>query len=135
MAVNWDEIATDVSAALASVGSTDAGFPITLRKRTTTGGAPWDSSGASEGYSYTTFHGIDSVQDVRDRIGTLIGQTRRTLTVNAIAGTVPTDDDEVAVGVTAEQAEAGEGVWLEILEIRPLAPAGVTLLYAIDVGL
>lgn len=137
MAVDWGSIASEVSGALKSIGSTDAGFPVTLRRKTTTGGTPWDSSSSVTTFAYTTFAGFDKVEDVRDRSGTLIGQTRRTLMVDAVAGIVPSKDDEVAVGITAEQAEgdATLGTWLEIVDVKPLSPAGTPVMYAIDVSI
>ncbi len=74
----------------------------------------------------------EGFQEIRDQSGSLIGQTRHTLTVTADPDAVPLKSHTVAIGITAEQADESSA-WIEVVEIRPLAPAGVAVLYEIDV--
>ncbi|MEM7675136.1 MAG: hypothetical protein AAF449_03935 [Myxococcota bacterium] len=130
MSVDWADIARQVDGALKSVGVTDEGFRLTLRQAAAEAGAdPWEPS--ADAPTYTTFVCIQDEKQVRDLGGTLIAQTVRTLTVNAMAGVVPTKADAVALGIAADEANE-ESLWEEIVEVRALAPAGVAVLYEID---
>lgn len=132
MPENWSQIAAEVEEAIRSVSdvSRPSGFPVTLRKEGDATGDPWNPTPGAP--TYTTFYAVDDRREVRDASGTLIGETRRTLTVNATAGVVPSDDDRVAVGITAAEADDGSP-WLDIIAVRPLSPAGIAVLYEIDV--
>lgn len=130
---DWNAIAAEVEGALREVADTSQpdGFPVTLRKVVVTGGVPWDPGSGTATPTYTGFVGFETVQEVRDASGTLIGQTRRTITVNATAGVVPSDDDQVALGVEAGEASESSP-WVGILAVRPLSPVGTAVLYEID---
>lgn len=130
MAENWAGIAAEVDAALKSVASTDAGYPIALRKVVVTGGNPWDPGSGTSVPSYSTLYGIEDNRMLRDINGTLIGTTLRTITVSAV-GTVPAKADKIAVGIAEADADESSP-WVEIAEVRPLAPAGTAVLYELD---
>jgi hypothetical protein len=112
---DWRVIAAEVSDAIRSVSdvSQPNGYPVTLRIPGTVSGPEWDPVVSPPTY------------------GTLIGQTRHTLTVTADPDVVPLKSHTVAIGIAAEDASEGSA-WLELLEVRPLAPAGVAVLYDID---
>lgn len=131
MAEDWNAIAKEVDAALRSVAdiSQPDGFPATLR---IPGGEapanPWDPSTGDAAYAELVV--IQDTREVRDAEGTLIGQTIRTLTCSA-KGVEPHDDWAIAVGVRADDVTEAT-VFEDILAVRPLAPAGVAVLYEID---
>jgi hypothetical protein len=136
MMENWTGIAAEVDEALRSIAdvSQPGGYPVTLRKVSTTGGVPWDPTSGTTTITYHTLYAVEDNREIRDINGTLIGETRKTLMVNA-TGVVPSDDDRVLVGEALEfQDEATDGAvaWVEIAAVRPLAPAGVAVLYEID---
>tara|TARA_R110001606_G_scaffold72640_1_gene167336 strand:+ start:5354 stop:5887 length:534 start_codon:yes stop_codon:yes gene_type:complete len=144
MAENWAAIAAEVDAALKSVGSTDAGFSATLMQSTTTGGEPWDPTGGTTVQTYSTVTVVQGVREIRDLSGTVIIETRRTLMISA-AGVAPTKQHRIAVGVAAAEAQAAAEyaeatgfpdttIYSEIIEVRPLSPAGIAVLYEVDLG-
>lgn len=136
MSEDWSAIAAEVEQAIRSIGDVSApdGYPATLRKPPS--GAPAQPWGAPTGSpTYHTVRVMVAERELRDINGTLIGQTKRTITISGAAGVVPSDDDRIAEGITAEQATAaGDAAvaWQEIAEVRPLAPGGVVVLYEID---
>lgn len=135
MAEDWAQVAAEVDAAIKSVGQTDAGYPATLRREVTTGGNPYDPSAGETTITYTTLTVIETNIRERDRDGTLIGTKRRTLTVGTGAGVVPTKADQIIVGQAltfVDEATDATFAWEEIAEVLPLSPAGVDLLYEID---
>lgn len=131
MAEDWTAIAAEVDAAIRSIGdvSQPDGYPLTLRIPRATSGPPYDP--VEEPPTYKTLHCVEGYQEIRDQSGTLIGQTKHTLTVTAKAEAVPLKSYRVALGITAEEASEASR-WVEITEVRPLAPAGVAVLYDID---
>lgn len=134
---DWASIAAEVEQAIRSIGDVSApdGYPATLRKPPS--GAPvqpWDPPTGSP--TYYTVRVMVADRELRDINGTLIGQTKRTITISGAAGVVPSDDDQIAEGITAEQATAAGDdavAWQEIAEVRPLSPAGVAVLYECDI--
>jgi hypothetical protein len=136
VAENWSGIAAEVDEALRSIAdvSQPGGYPVTLRKVTVTGGNPFDPTSGTTTIVYHTLYAVEDNREVRDINGTLIGETRRTLMVNATRVT-PTDDDRVFVGeaLQFQDGATDENIaWVEIAAVRPLAPAGVAVLYEID---
>lgn len=132
MAEDWNSIAAEVGDALRSVGQTDAGFEIKLRRAVNHDAAgPNDWTPAAPNYEYFTLVAVQDFKELRDINGTLIDQTRHTLTVNATADVVPTEDMEISFG-QALGGPAVEEVWVAIKAVRPLAPAGIAVLYEID---
>jgi hypothetical protein len=133
MAEDWAKIAQEVDEALRSVAdiSQPNGFPATLR---IPGNGqqqnPWDPPGGDVTYAELVV--IQDTREVRDASGTLIGQTVRTLTCSA-TGVEPHDDWQIAVGVKAAGV-TDETVFEDILAVRPLAPAGIAVLYEIDLA-
>jgi hypothetical protein len=130
MSVNWLEVSAEVDEAIKSVASTDAGYPATIRRQSSSGGDPWDPATSS---TYTTVRVIEESRRVRSADGTYVDVTKRTLTTAAKAGFVPQKSDDVAVGITASEATA-DSKWLVITEVRALAPAGVAVLYEIELS-
>lgn len=130
MSEDWNAIAAEVEDAIRSVSDVSQrnGYPVTLRIPGEATGDPWDPQPGVP--VYRTLYAVEGFQEVRDAAGTLIGQTRRTLTVTADPDAVPMKSHQVAIGVKAEDAH-GDSPWVEIAEVRPLAPAGVTVLYEI----
>lgn len=132
MAEDWASVAAEVEVAIASIGdvSQPDGFPATLKRVVSAPGEnSWDIP--VETTTYLTVRCIDDSRRIRDINGTLIGETVRTLTVGA--SVAPLKTDLVAVGVTAgEAADEASTVYHAIDEVRPLSPAGVVLLYEID---
>lgn len=131
MAEDWSSIAAEVTEAIRSVSdvSQPNGYPVTLRIPGTQTGPDYDPVIGPP--TYKTLYAVEGFQEIRDASGTLIGQTRHTLTVTADPDAVPLKSYRVALGITAEEAsEASQ--WVEILEVRPLSPAGVAVLYEID---
>lgn len=130
MSENWQAIAAEVDAALKSVASTDAGYPIALRKVVVVGGVPWDPSSGTPTITYSTLYGIEDNEMIRDMNGTLIRSTMDTVIVSAI-GTAPAKGDKVAPGVAPGAADEATA-WREIQEVRPLSPVGTPILYELD---
>lgn len=131
MAEDWAAIAAEIDEAIRSVGdlSQPNGYPVTLRIPGATTGPIYDPV---EGPPvYKTLHCVEGYQEIRDQAGTLIGQTKHSLTLSAKPDVVPLKSYRVALGITADEAsEASQ--WIEIAEVRPLSPAGVAVLYDID---
>lgn len=135
MAEDWASIAAEVDGAIKSVGSTDEGYAVTLRKVNVSGGSIYDPAAGTSTAGYTTMRVIESEIRERDREGNLVGTKRRTLTVAAVYGVVPNKADKIALGMTSEEVEAaGDDAveWHEIDEVFPLSPAGTAVLYEID---
>ncbi len=136
MSEDWASVAAEVEQAIRSIGDVSApdGHPATLRKPPSGAPAqPWEPPTGSP--TYHTVRVIVAERELRDINGTLIGQTKRTITISGAAGVIPSDDDRIAEGITVEQAiAAGDDAvaWQEIAKVRPLAPAGVAVLYEID---
>lgn len=131
MSEDWNAIAAEVADAIRSVGdvSQPNGYPVTLRIPGAVTGPPYDPTIGPP--TYKTLYAVEGYQEIRDQSGTLIGQTRHTLTVNADPQAIPLKSYTVALGITAEEASESS-TWVEIIEVRPTAPAGVVLLYDMD---
>lgn len=107
-----------------------AGFgqAATLRKTGTPTGPAYDPTPGA-----ATFHPVTVVdldQRVRDRSGTLTGETMRTLYISA-ENVSPDKGDRIMLGSVSTDA-AFDGS--EIMEIRTLAPAGVAVMYEADMA-
>lgn len=116
MAEDWSAIAKEVEEAIASVG-----FVATLLRIVATGGTSYKPASFT-----TTEYPIVVIDDqIRERNadGTLTGQKKRILTVSAL-GTIPQKDDKVQV----------RGTRHVIMDVIPLAPGGVDLLFDIELG-
>lgn len=98
------------------------GQEATLRKRGTATGPAYDPTfGADESYTITC---VDLNQMVRDGVS-LTDQTRRTLYVSTEGLSVsPEQGDRVEIGGSVHEA----------IEVRPLAPGGVDIMWEVDLG-
>ena len=135
MAEDWNAVAAEVEQALRSIGdiSEPNGHPAVIRKAGSGEPEnPWDPPGGTPTYHQVVV--LISDQELRDINGTLIGQTKRTVTISGAAGVVPSDDDRIVLGMTeAQVTDAGDAnvAWQEIENVKPLAPAGVAVLYEV----
>lgn len=140
---NGQKIAAEIYQALIEVGeAVGAGrMHLTLRRQVVggippdpadppptpwTAPNPWDN--APQPPQYFRLLGLDDVSKMRDANGTLIDKTVRTFTVDA-TGETPLKSDQIAVGL--DQREGAE--WFHIQEVIPVAPAGVALMYELQV--
>ena len=126
---NWAAIAAEVNDAIKSIASTIDGFPATIRRKADNGGDPWNPTTSS---TYTTVRVLEENKRVRSVDGTYVDIIKRTLTM-AATGFVPQKADDVAVGVTASEASDASD-WVVITEVRTLAPAGVAVLYELELS-
>lgn len=95
------------------------GQSATLHK-VTAGGTEFSPTLTEADFTITV---VDLDQKIRDASGTLIGQSMRTLYIDA-TGAVPEKGDAVTVG----------GLRHEIAEVRTLNPGGTTVLYEADLA-
>lgn len=136
MSENWASVAAEVEQAIRSIGDTSQpdGYPATIRRvvpGTPDPAEPWIPVDPT--ITYTTVRVVVFDKELRDVNGTLIGQTKRTITISGAAGIAPTDDDTIAEGI--EAADASESsAWQEILSVEPLAPAGIAVLYTLTLA-
>lgn len=134
MSEDWASIAAEVSEAIKSVASTDAGYPATIRRVSTAGGSAYDPASGTRTVAYSTIRVVETVNRVRDRDGTLTGAIRRSLLVGAGAGVVPNKADKVLVGQSLSYVDVATDAaldWEEIDEVLRLSPAGVDVMYEI----
>lgn len=129
------EIAAEVAAALAEAGEATGDGPLycTLSKPVAGFGpnSPHDTSYTPE----PTLHELIAVQDskqVRDQSGTLIGETRRTLLVNA-TGEKPEKGDEIVIGLRPADVTIATK-FEKIIDVIEVAPGGTALMYELDLG-
>lgn len=135
MSEDWASIASEVEDAIRSIGDSSQpdGYPATLRKAGAgTPVNPWDPPAGDP--TYYTVRVLLTDREVRDINGTLIGETKRTITISGAAGVVPSDDDRIALGITADEVTE-DSAWQEIAAVRPLAPAGIAVLYDLDLAI
>lgn len=133
MPEDWNAIAAEVDAALKSVADVGqaGGYPATLKIAPTGGPTnPWDPPSGLP--SYATVYVVEGVREIRDAAGTTVLQTLRTLMVSAV-GPVPSKGQQIAIGVAAAEVTQGTA-WSEIAEVRPVSPAGVVVLYEVDLA-
>ncbi|HEV7436870.1 MAG TPA: hypothetical protein VGO22_18705 [Pseudorhizobium sp.] len=135
MSEDWRAIAAEVADAIRSVSdvSQPHGYPVTLRISGAVTGPEWDPQPGEP--VYKALYAVERFQEVRDASGTLIGQTRHTLTVTADPDAVPMKSHQVLIGQAVayvDDATDKSLPWVEIAEVRPLSPAGVAVLYEID---
>lgn len=118
MAINYAQLANDVSAVIEEFGAT-----AILRK--TSGGAttPWGTETATQTDTEITV--VDDNIQNRYIDGTLTTRRARVLLVSVAAGVVPAKADQVQV----------RGVWHDIEEVLTTAPGGVDLLYELELAI
>jgi|TARA_A100001391_G_scaffold205427_1_gene206158 hypothetical protein len=135
MSEDWNAVAAEVEAALQSIGDTSEpnGHPAVIRKvvpGVVDPDEPWVP--VTDTITYHQVVVLISDTELRDINGTLIGQTKRTVTISGAAGVVPHDDDRIVLGMTSAQVTAAGDAnvaWKEIDTVKPLSPAGVAVLY------
>lgn len=132
MSEDWASVAVEVEAAIKSIGTTDAGYVCTLRRPGTPTGPAYDPTPGTP--SYFEFAVLSENEQIRDASGSLVGQKRRMLTVSGAAGVVPSKNDMIAVGVAEADIDANT-LFEEIIDVDPLSPAGVAVLYELTLGL
>lgn len=139
MAEDWNSIAAEVEDALRSIGdvSQPNGYSATIRKDPSgPPPQPWEPPNGTPSYHKVIV--LQSDKELRDINGTLIGETKRTITISGAAGVVPSDDDKIILGQGLDYVDAPTDAalaWEEIMAVRPLAPAGVAVLYELDLAL
>ncbi|MAN77784.1 MAG: hypothetical protein CML24_11475 [Rhizobiales bacterium] len=135
MAEDWNAVAAEVEAALASIGDTSEpnGHPAVIRKvvpGVVDPEEPW--APVTDTITYHQVVVLISDTELRDINGTLIGMAKRTVTISGAAGVVPHDDDRIVLGMTSAQVTtAGDAnvAWRDLVSVKPLAPAGIAVLY------
>lgn len=140
MAEDWASIAAEVETAIRSIAdvSQPDGYPATIRRvvpGTTDPAEPWEP--VTDTITYTTVRVVVFDKEIRDINGTLIGQTKRTITISGAAGIAPTDDDTIAEGVAltfVDEATDATHAWQKIVKVLPLAPAGIAVLYDLELA-
>lgn len=111
MSENWDQIATEVADAIASVG-----FAAKLERQCATDGPEGGAEYATVGQIIV----IDDTITKRDAGGMVTGSTR-VLTIRG-NGVVPQKGWRVEV----------RGQWHRIAKVQPLAPGGIDLLFDLE---
>lgn len=138
MAEHWSSIAAEVEGALQSIADVNEPGKQSATIRKDGAGVPanpWDPPGGTPTYHKVVV--LQSDKELRDINGTLIGQTKRTITISGAAGVVPSDDDKIILGQALDyvDAETDAGLaWEEIMAVRPVAPAAVAVLYDLDLA-
>lgn len=127
---NGTDIAAEVLAGLAEAGEATGNGPMicTLRRPAADGPAdPW--GGAGSGPTYHEVTAVQTHKHIRDASGTLIGEARTVLLVDA-TGVVPGKADHIAVNVRrADVADATR--FHEIADVETVAPGGVTVMHKV----
>ncbi|MGX1096520.1 hypothetical protein [Amorphus sp. MBR-141] len=132
MSEDWAKVAAEVDEAIRSVGdvSQPGGYPVALRRPAS--GPPTSPIGPPTGSpTYHTLRAVETMRELRDASGTLTGQVRHTILVGTESGITPTDNDKVALGITAADASESSA-WIAVLAVRPTAPAGRVVLWELD---
>lgn len=131
MAEDWNAIAKEVEGALKSIGTTDAGWPVLLR-REVAGPGPNDWTPGTPVPTYYQFWAFQDYKRIRDRDGTLTDIVERTFYLTATAGVEPQPGDRLAFGATiANAATVGEDKWVAVMRSLPLAPVGIAVLHEV----
>lgn len=112
---DWAAITAEVADALG-----EEGMAATLTKISNAGGSFYDPVQSSTAYTVSV---LQMFQRVRDGSGTMTEKTVRSLLV-AADGPVIDEGDKISIG-SEEYA---------ITAVRPLAPAGVVLMYEVDLS-
>jgi hypothetical protein len=115
MAEDWLGIAKEVDAALASVGQV-----VQLVRKGTRGGTEAEPTFGPE--SLFDLNVLDDMTRTDKTSGTLIKNISRILIVSAV-GAIPTEKDMIQSGSNR----------FTIVAVLPLSPAGVDLLYEIEI--
>lgn len=116
---NWSQIAGEVDTALKSIGSTDAGFLALLERPASSGGDPWNPTPDA---LQTASVAIVLSEFTNDEIdGTTILATDKKVLVSA-TGMEPKPGDMLTIS----------GAKHQVINSKPLAPAGVAVMYEVQ---
>jgi len=121
MSEDWNAIAAEVKAGLASVGDVShgaGGFQVTLHKAGAPSTQPWDPPGEPTDYLLTA---VEYPVDIRNRDGTLIQNDDVFLMLEA-GSVAPELADKITVGDDL----------LQVVNVKPLKPAGIAVLYDVQ---
>ncbi|CAM3779121.1 hypothetical protein [Litorimonas haliclonae] len=124
MAEDWEAVRAEVAAGIASVSSDGEGFPAVLQTR---GERASDFDEPSSEFTYHDLIIVDTNRVARDRNGSILAM-ERTLLVSADINITPSKDDKVCVGITKDDVSESTA-WSEIVDVIPVSPAGITVLY------
>ena len=131
------EIAAEVAAALAEAGEAVGTGPLicTIRREGVGGPQTPSEVGVVPDAADVLFPvtGIKAETTSRYMDGTLIGELRRVVTVDA-TGVRPVKSDKVAVGIAPSDV-TGNTVFEEIIEIETEEPADVPLMHGIHLAI
>lgn len=136
------DIAAEVLAGLAEAGEATGNGPMicTLRRPAADGPTdPWSGGGSAPSYHEVT--AVQTRKHIRDATGTLIGETRTVLLLDA-TGVVPGKADHVAVNVrradVVEKSDEPGALpatpFHEIADVDTVAPGGVAVLHKVTLG-
>ena len=130
MSEDWAGIAAEVTEALQSVSdvSQPDGYPATVRRAGDATGPAYDPTPGTP--TYTPVWCVETMREIRDATGQAIIRVERVLMVSATEGVTISDDDHIAPGIEADAVDANSP-WEEIEDVKPLSPAGVTLMYEV----
>lgn len=106
------------------------GAPAVLRKQGASTGPAYDPTPGTATFHQLTV--VDLEQRLKDREGSLIGETTRTLYI-AAEGVEPAKGDRVKLGAIAVgMTDASFTGYLEIAEVRKTSPSGIVVMYEAD---
>lgn len=106
------------------------GAPAVLRKQGASTGPAYDPTPGTATFHQLTV--VDLEQRLKDREGSLIGETTRTLYI-AAEGVEPAKGDRVKLGATAAgMTDAAFTGYMEIAEVRKTSPSGIVVMYEAD---
>jgi len=129
---NGQKLAKRVEKLLGRAGRLSGDGPLicTLRKAEEGGPqTPWDATPEVAANLHELF-AVQSTIRKRDSSGTLIGESVRSLAVNA-TGAVPEKGDEIAIGVAMADISADTSFEIIAL-VDEVAPGGVALMYELE---
>lgn len=138
MSEDWASIAAEVEAAIVSVADVaqPAGYPATIRRAGAATGDVWNPTIGNP--TYFVVRCIVDKREERDAGGTLIASSKRNVMISGASGVVPTDDDKIILGQALAFVDATTDAghaWQEIEAVKPMAPAGVAVLYDLELAL
>ncbi|MCE7028471.1 hypothetical protein [Jiella avicenniae] len=136
---DWAAIAAEVESALVEIAdvSQPAGYPVTIRR--VTAGNPYDPDDDGT-KTYHAFHCVQETRQFRDASGSLVGESITTLLLNATGDITPSEADTILPGTKKADIEALPDAaadalgWQEIGDVREVSPAGVPVLFEVDLA-
>lgn len=130
---NGTDIAAEVLAGLEEAGEATGNGPMIciLRRPAAEGPTdPWGGGGSGPAYHEVT--AVQTQKHIRDASGTLVGQTKTALLVDA-TGVSPLKSDYVAVNLRIADVMSGTR-FHEIADVETVAPAGVALMHKVTLA-